>query len=441
MNEKTYTFFWGCTIPSRFSFMEKATRLIAENLQIEIRDPAGFTCCPERALVASIDEDLWLYTAARNLAIAEEEGFTVVTPCNGCYSVFKTVIAELHKNPGVLFRINKELEGEGLNYKGRVRVLHLLEALLDDIGIVKLKGSIKRPLRWMKIAAHPGCHLVRPSKGLDFDDPIFPKKYDLLIKALGAIPVDYKNKMFCCGGGLTNVGMPEDGKNLVRRKLLELSSLGVDALVTSCPSCFNQFDIIQATMIRAGEGLGIPVITLSELIGLAMGLDHKELGLEGHRVSPSLFLEKFEKVSLKEEPSFLVDIETIKRCVECGACKDDCPICFEGVDLHGIMKSILEEPIDSLLMSPDIWRCVECHTCVEMCPQVFGMEKAIKVLKHMAIEKGVEPKQVKKTKGLYLKTGRIGEIQKRERKRLGLPDIPESQIEGWKILRGKIQDS
>lgn len=444
MDNRGYIMFWGCTIQARFSFMEKATRLVFERLGIDYRDAAGFTCCPEKALVGSIGEDLWLSTAARNLAMAEREGDALITPCNGCYSVLKTVKAELHKNPKLISKVNGMLSEEGLSYKGRVAVKHLLEVLVDDIGIYRIKKFVQRPLTALRIAAHPGCHLVRPSNELGFDDPMTPKKYDEIISALGATPVHYRAKMLCCGGGLTNIGRPEETRDIIRAKLLELKGLNTDAITTACPSCFSQLDIIQATMIREGENLGIPVITLSELLLLAMGYEEDELFFSSHRVSANSLLKKVSERGFRKGDKVLfthLDIDAIERCVACEACRDDCPVNINlGIDLHTLMKRILEEPLDEVIVSPDIWRCLECHTCVELCPQVFGMEKAIKELKRIAVQKGYEPQLVKKTIDTYTKTGKIGEPSKTQRKKLGLPDLPESGVEGWKRLTKKIQN-
>ncbi|MEW6674452.1 MAG: heterodisulfide reductase-related iron-sulfur binding cluster, partial [Nitrospirota bacterium] len=260
---------------------------------------------------------------------------------------------------------------------------------------------------------------------------------------LGATPVHYRAKMLCCGGGLTNIGRHEETRDIIRAKLLELKGLNTDAITTSCPSCFSQLDIIQATMIREGEDLGIPIITLPELLLLAMGYEEDELFFSSHKVSADLFLKKasegvFRKVD--RVPLAHVDTDTIERCVACEACKDDCPVNINlGIDLHALMKRILEEPLDEVILSPDIWRCLECHTCIELCPQAFGMEKAIKELKRMAVEKGHEPQLVKKTIDTYTKTGKIGEPSKTQRRKLGLPDAPESGVEGWKRLIKKLE--
>jgi heterodisulfide reductase subunit C len=329
------------------------------------------------------------------------------------------------------------LAGEGLSYKGKVAIKHLLEVLVDDVGVSKIKKFVERPLSGLKIAAHPGCHLLRPSEDFSVDDPVMVKKYDEIISALGATPVHYQTKQLCCGGGLTNIGRPEEAKSFIRTKLQELKGLHVDAAVTACPSCFNQFDIIQATMIREGEPLGLPVITLSELLLLAMGYEEGELFFSSHKISADSFLKKLGRYRASE---FTISMDTIKRCVACGACKDDCPVNLTiSIDLHALMNRILEEPLEEVILSPDIWRCLECHTCIELCPQGFGMEKAIKELKRMAVDRGHEPQLVKKTIDTYMKTGKIGEPSKPQRKKLGLPDAPESGVEGWKNLVKKLK--
>ena len=126
--------FWGCTIPARFPFIEKATRLALTGLGVDAVDVAGFTCCPETALVRSADEDAYYLTAARNLAVAEREGLPLITPCNGCYSTFKSVLSTLKVDWRRRQAINRRLSKSGLFFRGDIDVWHLVEWLGDDFG-------------------------------------------------------------------------------------------------------------------------------------------------------------------------------------------------------------------------------------------------------------------------------------------------------------------
>lgn len=437
---KSYVFFWGCTIPARFTFQEKAARLVAEKMEIDIVDLDGFTCCPEKELVKSMGEELWLLTAARNLAVAETTGLDLVSPCNGCYGTLKTARAELMANPQLKAKVNARLAEIGLQFTGKTNVMHMLELFHDVITPAKIATYVKKPLKRMKIGVHYGCHMMRPAKVLRFDDPIHPVKFDALVNALGAKSVDYTTKMLCCGGGLSNVGNVEEGQTLVRKKLQELKSMDVDALTTVCPSCYSQYDMQQFMMAKGGEVYNIPVISYQELLALSMGFSPEEMGMDMHKVDTKGFVDKWQKrlgshIQVKD----ILDVPSIERCVACAACVNDCPVTLhlEGVNLHDMMKRVLNEDIEELIKSPDIWRCVECHTCQELCPQCYGMEKVFGKLKQIAVERGCAQVTTQKAIDMFTKTGRLGEPSKSQRKKLGLKDAPKTGTDDWKKLINK----
>ena len=273
--------------------MEKSTRLMMDQLQIDYRDIDGFTCCPEKSLTKNLNADLWRVAAARNVAVAEAKGLDITMSCTGCFSTLKSVHSELTAYPNNRARVNEKLKSTGLEFKGTRSIKHLIGILLDDVGPGKIKERIKKPLKRMKIAVHGGCHLVRPSKSLRFDDPIYPVKYDQLIELLGAEAVKYDTKMLCCGGYLDRVDQHENGLILIREKLKELKEKGVDAMTVVCPECFKAYDNNQFLLQRkTGERYDIPVITLQELMCLAFGLEPKDLGLDEHRIDTSSFLAK-----------------------------------------------------------------------------------------------------------------------------------------------------
>ena len=434
---KSYVFFWGCTIPARFAFQEKAARLVCERMEVGIVDLDGFTCCPEKELVKNMGEELWLLTAARNLALAESTGLDLVTPCNGCYGTLKGARAELRKDPALKARINAQLAEVGLKYEGRIKVYHMLELFHDVLSPAKIATYVKKPLKGMRIGVHYGCHMMRPANVLNFDDPIHPVKFDALVNALGAKSLDYTTKMLCCGGGLGNVGNVEEGQGLVRRKLQDLRDEKADAMTTVCPSCYSQYDMQQFMMARGGERYDIPVISYQELLALTMGFTPEEVGMDMHKVDTAGFVARWRKnlgVHLKAKESF--DVPSIERCIACAACTNDCPVTLnvEGVNLHAMMKRVVSEDLDEVLKSPDIWRCVECHTCIELCPQCFGMEKVFHKLKQMAIERGLVQPTTQKAIDMFNQTGRLGEPSKSQRKKLGLGDAPKTGTVDWKKL-------
>lgn len=235
--------FWGCTIPARFPFIEKSVRLTAEKVGARLHEIEGFTCCPESTLVKAADEEAWLLTAARNLAVAETAGYDILTPCNGCYSTFRDAMSLLRTTPGLAGTVNEKLAAQNLSYKGTLKVTHLLEWLSEELGPAVISRKATNPLWGMRIAVHYGCHLLRPSPAVRWDDPLHPTKLEDLVAALGARVVDYPSKMVCCGGALDRVGEREDSLAFARTKLKDIKEAGADAVVVVCPSCFQQFDL------------------------------------------------------------------------------------------------------------------------------------------------------------------------------------------------------
>jgi heterodisulfide reductase subunit B len=426
---KDFAVFWGCTIPARFPFIEKSTRVVFDELGASVRDVAGFTCCPEGVLVKSSDEDAFYTTAARNLALLEKADLDVVTPCNGCYSTFRETRAHLETDWRERERINERLAREDLHYGGRVKITHFAEWLADDLGAPLLASKMKKDFWGMRIAVHYGCHLLRPTPAVSWDDPIAPKKVEELVAAMGARVVDYQTKMQCCGGALDRVGEREGSLSFARRKLQDLQDNQVDALVVVCPSCFQQFDLNQAALQRAKEEINVPVLYLSELIALGMGHSPEELGLDMHRVSVQPFLDKWEdRQADKARLASFFDVSLLNRCDNCQACKDDCPVCqvdptFQPTDIIG---DLVRGDLDGVLADGQLWKCLECYTCQELCHSRIGMADTFRKLKELAMAAGSGPESVSAAYQTFLKTGVLGTPKEGARKKLGLEPLPES---------------
>jgi CoB--CoM heterodisulfide reductase subunit B len=302
---KEFALFWGCTIPARFPFLEKSTRLVMDNLGLPMRDVEGFTCCPEKSLVNNVDHGMWTLTAARNVAVADEMGLDLVSPCTGCISNLSTVKGELRANPNRTDEVNTLLRQVGREFKGRAKLTHLVPFFHDEVGLDRIKNRIKRNFSGMKVVVHYGCHMMRPYHAIKTDDPLNPKKFDNLVRALGAETLEPRTKLMCCGQALDRVDQHDVALHLARVKLSELKAIGADALVLCCPSCFLQFDNNQNLMEKDGEKFGIPVLYFTEILGLALGLKPDDLGLKSHRVDVGPFIEKWEalvpKTRIEEE--------------------------------------------------------------------------------------------------------------------------------------------
>lgn len=294
---KEFAVFWGCTIQTRFPFIEKSTRIVLESFKLPYRDIDGFTCCPEKSLVNNIDRGAFVLTAARNVALVDELGYDLVSPCTGCVSNLATVQGELKANPKEKAEVNSLLKEVGREFTGASKMNHLVPFFHDSVGIHVIKQKMKKDFSGMRFALHYGCHMIRPSHALKNDDPLEPKKFDNLIKAMGAESLDFPTKLMCCGQGLDRIDQHDMALHFARIKLRELKALGADALILCCPSCFLQFDNNQFLMEKEGEKFGIPVIYYTELLGLSMGFTPEELGMEYHRVDVEPFIKKWRSLS------------------------------------------------------------------------------------------------------------------------------------------------
>ncbi len=435
-----YTLFLGCIIPARFPFMEKSTRMVLSKLGCVLHDLPEATCCPTKNIIKPMGDMEWYVTAARNLALAEKTGLDLIVPCNGCYSTLKSVETELLVNPHLRTKINSILSSAGLEYRGSIAVKHLVEALHDDIGIPRIKEQIIKPFDGMKIASHYGCHMLRPSSSIFFDDPNKPKKFDALIEALGAKSIEYETKMLCCGGNLNSADEPDDATAMARMKLLEVSKKA-DAITLTCPSCFMQYDSRQYLMQRSGEKLNVPILYYPELLGLAMGFTAEELGMDMHRIDVAEFLSKWDsKYDYFNTLKTIFDLNSVRKCYECAACVNDCPVVKITPEFNpsDIINRLLSGELDAVIGSHDIWRCVDCYTCYELCPQKLGMNKIFDKLKHIALEKGKGPKGFCASIEMFRKEGRLGEPTS-VRKKLKLGDPPRCGVDELKKLLLTIQ--
>ncbi len=436
-----FAVFWGCTIPARFPFIEKAVRLAFDDLGAHIRELEGHTCCPEGVLVKSHDPEAFYLTAARNLALVERAGLDVITPCNGCYSTFKETQSHLATHWRERDVINDRLAVDELRYDGRLSVKHFAEWLAEDIGPALLASKLTSPFWGMRIAVHYGCHLLRPQPAVRWDDPLHPTKVEELVTALGARVVDYPSKMQCCGGALDRVGEREGSLAFARNKLTDLMREEVDAMVVVCPSCFQQFDLNQAALQRAKEDVNVPVFYLAELIALAIGHSPDEIGLDMHRVSVEPFLERWgvrsgDKARLAQD----FDVAILGKCYACQACKDDCPVCkvdptFQPTEIIG---ELIRGNLDAVTADGQLWKCLECFTCQELCHSRIGMAESFRKLKELAIAAGYDPADV--AYRTFLETGMLGKPKEGARKKLGLEPLPEGGGDALARLLGVTEE-
>ena len=299
----SYVYFFGCVIPNRYPGIEYAVRWTTgkDGFNLDIKDQPNFSCCPAPGLFYSVDKDTWLLLAARNLILAQNERRQILTICNGCLgSLMKAT--EYLQNPKNMGKANKVLSQIGMKYTGipaktegrrkvfePVKVRHYVDVMARDVGFDTIAGRTKHPLKNIRVAVHYGCHYLRPTERVAFDDPNNPVMIDRIVEACGATSVDYDDKLDCCGaGGGLRSHIVELANALTHDKCVNIEAAGADCIVTGCPFCVLQFDNAQMTFPNAK----IPVMHVSQLQALAMGLDPIFLVFDTHHISAHSFLRK-----------------------------------------------------------------------------------------------------------------------------------------------------
>lgn len=271
-----FAYYPGCVSEGIAKENLTATKKIAARLGIELVPFDEFACCGA-ANINEVNPNFNLAVNARNFAIAEQNSLTILTLCSTCLYVMRRAKCELDNNAELREKINKELKLFGLEYKGKVNITHLLWELNSNWAIKRIKQNLKNPLN-MRVAPFYGCHSLRPSKYLGFDNANNPHSFERLIRVLGGTPVNYKSRTKCCGFHtfLTNRG---PSLQMNRENIKDAAHCNTDVIATPCPLCYVQLSIHQDESMFP-QKKAIPVLHLSQLVGLALGFSRLELGIK-----------------------------------------------------------------------------------------------------------------------------------------------------------------
>jgi len=283
-----YLIFLGCAVPYRVSAYEISARKVLHKLGVELFEMPEFNCCG--LPLDPVSHEAMLILAARNLALAEQTGLNIVALCPGCAGTLKKVNKVLKEDKALRQQINSNLKEVGLEFKGTVITKHILQVLMEDVGLEKIKNAILKPLAMIRVAEHVGCHLLRPKEYIGYDDPEDPKTLKTLIEATGAACLGYIDETECCGA--PSVGVSDKvALQLARDKLNHIKMVEAQALITICPFCHIMFDTNELRIERRfNEAYGIPVLHYPQLLGLAMGMTPEELAFNELRVDTSQLL-------------------------------------------------------------------------------------------------------------------------------------------------------
>ena len=287
---KSYTYFPGCSSEATAVGLDISTKAIAEVLGMELKELEDWNCCGSTPY-GSLDETESIVIAARNLALAEKTGLDLVTPCSSCFVTLNKARIHMMEKPQLKEKVNAALAAANLEYKGTVKVRLLIEALMSDITTKQISGKVKKPLKGLKVAPYTGCQEVRPRFG--FDHPENPVALDDIVTAVGADVVPYPSKCKCCGGSAV---IAEEGLTLelMYRLLDDAAKNGAECIVTPCPLCQMNLDAYQGKVnAKYNTKFNLPVLFVTQLIGVAVGLKADQLGLKKNIVSPNKVLAKY----------------------------------------------------------------------------------------------------------------------------------------------------
>lgn len=280
--QKEFAFFPGCVLTQAAIESKMSIEAIAPVLGIKLKEINGWSCCGASQAQGVNPVDT-LVANARNLALAEKMNLPVLTTCSTCLLMLRRSKAEL--DGGKKEKINTYLAKGNMNYKGTSEVTSLLWVLAQNIE--EIKAKVKKPLSGLKVAVFYGCHSVRPEKDLGFESSVNPTSFETVVKALGAEVVPFEKRLNCCGFHAVYPA-EKSAMKMTSGIVNSAATSKADCVVTPCPLCQMQLDIYQEDAQNIVKSkVRVPVLHLSQLVGLALGLPAKQLGLDYNVIDAS----------------------------------------------------------------------------------------------------------------------------------------------------------
>jgi len=269
-------FFQGCNIPIRIEQYASSAQAVLQKFGVELLEIPEFTCCGYP--VRNVDEKAYILPSVRNMAIAEQKGLDIMVICNCCFASLQKARNVLEKNPELKAEINKLLAKENLSYQGTGTIKHFLTVLHEDIGVETIKKQLVHRYTELKLSVINGCHVLRPREVTNFDDSFVPKITETLVETTGATSLDWQGKLECCGAALAGINN-DLATTLLNEKVDGALNAGADYITPICSYCHLQFDTAQLNSRTDGKRQ-LPVLLYPQLLGLVLGLDEKQLGID-----------------------------------------------------------------------------------------------------------------------------------------------------------------
>jgi succinate dehydrogenase / fumarate reductase cytochrome b subunit len=288
-------YYKGCLASLSAKELDTSTQALAPKLGLELEELEAVTCCGAGD-IHEAEPDYYLHLNARILAYAAATGSdTLMTVCNVCTLNLRQANFQLIGDAELRARVNANLLSVGTPaYERDVDVRHFLWELAEGDGYERLKKAAHKGLKGLKIAPFYGCQILRPSRVLGFEDPDRPSSLERIIEACGGEAVDYPAKLKCCGFPIIQA-REETALGELIQPIEQAMEAGADCMVTPCPLCHLSLDAWQQKLEKAtGRKFGMPILHLSQLVGVAAGLEESELKFRRHVVPVTSVLEKLE---------------------------------------------------------------------------------------------------------------------------------------------------
>jgi heterodisulfide reductase subunit B len=284
-----YAYFPGCSLESTAWDFDRSTRAVCRALGIELEEIPNWVCCGSTPAHSS-NASLAVALPVLNLQKAQAMGRPVMTACASCYARLRTANHQVRNEPAERQRAQRVT---GKPYGGEVEVHHVLDVLVNRFGLDGIRAKAQRQLTGVRVACYYGCLLTRPPEVVAFDNAENPTCMDNLVAAVGAEAVAWPYKTECCGASLSITQTQVVGR--LGRKLIAMArQAGAGCIVVACPLCQLNLDLRQSDAAKGGDGIpATPVLYITQLLGLALGISAKELGMDALSVSADSLLEDF----------------------------------------------------------------------------------------------------------------------------------------------------
>jgi heterodisulfide reductase subunit B len=288
----------GCTIPTQEYAYEVSAREVLPHLGVNLIDLQNAACCGQP--LKGIDSLGWLYLASRTIALAEQQNAeTLLALCNGCHVSICEAKHIIESDDTLRKKVAELLAEEDLEIQGHIRIRHLLDFLHDDIGAQKIKQTLENSSNFryfgnLKLAAHYGCHIIRPSSLERPDTLEDPNKLEALIEATGARTSKYPERLECCGAPML-ASVDKESFQIAVKKLSAIQNRSFDGVITVCPFCERMLERQEAISRVTGVEVSISSMYYTQLLGLALGIEIEQLGLQLNMSSIEKILNKVVK--------------------------------------------------------------------------------------------------------------------------------------------------